>query len=161
MTELIVFFDSFVFLIVIQQRFKLVYVNHASNMRHINFQFKNVDCHNNVELLNKNKTLKNVVFVFGIVKVRFALKKTCQIFAVFDSRVVHHYFFVIKQFGSNRLNYFYQFMFLFQNRYDRNSIYTVSNVFASDKVSKKLNVDKNKLQLLQKSDLVRKKQSRD
>ena len=52
-------------------------------------------------------------------------------------------------------------MFLFQNCYDYDSIRAISNVFASDEISKKLNVDESELQLLQKFNLVRKKQSRD
>ena len=85
LTRFVIFSRTFVFLIVFQQRSEHVRVNHASNMRHVDFQLKRVRRHDDVDSRVDDKSSKHVCFVLSVMKIRFTFDECRQNLTILNS----------------------------------------------------------------------------
>ena len=148
------------FLTVFQQRSGLVHVDHASDMRHVDFQLKRARRHDDVDPRVGGKSLKNVLFVLDVVEIRFTSDGCRQSLTVLDSWAVHDHFLVIQQLSTTCCDHAQQLHLLHRRRRISHAIYPVMNVFPRRGVSNDLNVGRDVSHSSQKSSFFHRRQSR-
>ena len=152
--DFVVSFRTFVFLTIIQQKSKLVQMNDASQMRHIDFQFKRADRHENVKLSLDDEALHDDLFVLDLSEIRFTFDRFRSEFDVLDSIAVHHHFLVRQQMSAMTLNHDQQFSLLYLRCQKSRTSRTISNVCSRDEIFEKFDLVRFHAHYLQKSNFI-------